>query len=182
MVLLLVNRDCTWRGFVLHTHFIGVTPLGFQAQRHLQYTHYMMLLCCSSQTDLHISLFPIGSVFTILYFIELNKTCWFIYSGLVANSNIDDLLKCVCIHFQIIITLRPLILNSEQCKPLRTVLCPMTTMHFSVSRHQDSPWFGLEPTLFLVWAPRGAPRCHTFSDYTWGWGGVGLGMMTFLAH
>lgn len=146
MVLLLVNRDCTWRGFVLHTHFIGVTPLGFQAQRHLYPLYDASLLFLSDRPPHFIVSDRV--VFTILYFIELNKTCWFIYSGSVANSNLDDLLKCVCIHFQIIITLRPLILNSEQCKLLRTVLCPMTTMHFSVSRHQDSPWFGLEPTLF----------------------------------
>ena len=33
---------------------------------------------------------------------------------------------------------------------------------------------------FLVWAPRGAPRCHTLSEHTWdgvGWGGV---VFTFL--
>ena len=34
-------------------------------------------------------------------------------------------------------------------------------------------WVGVTSSMFLVWAPRGAPRSRIFSDYTWG--GVGWG-------
>ena len=39
--------------------------------------------------------------------------------------------------------------------------------------------------MFLVWAPRGAPRSRIFSEYTWGgvgWGGVGLCSRSFNLH